>query len=333
MKKRILLLLIVLLFSAGSLAARPILIKLGSAAPDNSIWADSLKKMAAEWNRISDGQIQVKIYFAGFQDEADLIRKMKFNQLQAGILTGVGLQQLYPNVLAFSMPFLIQSDDEFSYVLDEMENTMKEEISKTGFKLLAWAKAGWIYFYTKEPITYPSDLKRMKIASSGTEAQDLMNAMKNIGFHPVSVASGEVLSALTSGMVEAIYSTPLMTGAMQWFGPADNVADMKVAPFLGGILISERVWRQIPDDIKPELLEVTEKIGAELDREIERLEEEATEQMKEYGLKVNPVPEDAREEWEKLFEQGRRQSGRTIYSDEFMERLQSIIDEYRRRNQ
>jgi TRAP-type C4-dicarboxylate transport system substrate-binding protein len=333
MKKRILFLIIIILFSAGSLAARPILIKLGSAAPDNSIWADSLKKMAAEWNRISDGQIQVKIYFAGFQDEADLIRKMKFNQLQAGILTGIGLQQLYPNVLAFSMPFLIQSDDEFSYVLDQMEDTMKEEISKTGFKLLAWAKAGWIYFYTKELITYPSDLKRMKIASSGTEAQDLMNAMKNIGFHPVSVASGEVLSALTSGMVEAIYSTPLMTGAMQWFGPADNVADMKVAPFLGGILISERVWRQIPDDIKPELLEVTEKIGAELDREIERLEEEATEQMKEYGLKVNPVPEDAREEWAELFEQGRRQSGSTMYSDEFMDRLQGVISEYRRRNQ
>ncbi len=333
MKKRILLLLIVVLFSAGSLAARPILIKLGSAAPDNSIWADSLKKMAAEWNRISDGQIQVKIYFAGFQDEADLIRKMKFNQLQAGILTGIGLQQLYPNVLAMSMPFLIQSDGEFTYVLNEMEETMKEEISKTGFKLLAWAKAGWIYFYTKEPITYPSDLRRMKIASSGTEAQDLMNAMKTIGFHPVSVASGEVLSALTSGMVEAIYSTPLMTGAMQWFGPADNVADMKVAPFLGGILISERVWRQIPDEIKPELLEVTEEIGTELDREIERLEEEATEQMKEYGLKVNPVPEDAREEWEELFEQGRRQSGRTMYSEEFMDRLQSVISDYRRRNQ
>jgi len=333
MRKRILLLFIVILFSAGSLAARPILIKLGSAAPDNSIWADSLKKMAAEWTRISDGQIQVKIYFAGFQDEADLIRKMKFNQLQAGILTGIGLQQLYPNVLALSMPFLIQSDEEFSYVLDQMEETMKEEISKTGFELLAWAKAGWVYFYTKEPVIYPSDLRRMKIASSGTEAQDLMNAMKNIGFHPVSVATGEVLSALTSGMVEAIYSTPLMTGAMQWFGPADNMADMKVAPFLGGILISDRVWRQIPDDIKPELLEVTEQIGEELDREIERLEGEATEQMKGYGLRVNPVPEDAREEWEELFEESRRQSGRTMYSEEFMDRLQDVISEYRRRNQ
>ena len=92
MKKRTFILLILLLCCVGTLAARPIVIKLGSAAPDNSIWADALKEMAAEWSQISDGQIQVKIYFSGFQDEADLIRKMKFNQLQAGILTGIGLQ-------------------------------------------------------------------------------------------------------------------------------------------------------------------------------------------------------------------------------------------------
>lgn len=286
--------------------------------------------MAAEWERISDGQVQVRIYFAGFKDEADLIRKMKFNQLQAGILTGVGLQQLYPNVLAFSMPFLIQSEAEFSHVLGEMGEQMAEEIDKTGFKLLAWAKAGWVYFYTKEPITYPDDLKRMKIAASGTEAADLVNAMKNLGFRPVSVPSGEVLSALTSGMVEAIYATPLMAGAMQWFGVADNMADMKVAPFLGGILINDRVWRQIPDELKPEMLEVTKEIGRELDREIGRLDEEATKQMQGYGMEINPVPDDAKEEWKELFERGRRQSGRTMYSKEFMDQLQAVIDEYRR---
>lgn len=333
MKKRTGILLVMLLLCVFTLTARPIVIKLGSAAPDNSIWADSLKEMAAEWGRISDGQIQVKIYFSGFQDEADLIRKMKFNQLQAGILTGIGLQQLYPNVLAFSMPRLIRNDAEFTYVLDEMGEMMQEQINKTGFKLLAWAKAGWIYFFTKEPVFYPSDLRRMKIASSGTDTEDLMNAMKNIGFHPVSVASGEMLAALTSGMAEAIYATPLMTGAMQWFGPADNMADMKVAPFLGGILISDRVWQQIPDDIKPELLDITKRIGAELDREIGRLEEEAVEQMKEYGLQVNPIPEDARQEWTEVFEEGRQQLSRTAYSKEFMDRIENTLDEYRRSNQ
>lgn len=331
MKKKIPALMILMILVLSGINARPIEIKLGSAAPDNSVWSDSLKKMAAEWSKISDGQIKVRIYFAGFKDESDLIRKMKFNQLQAGIVTGFGLQELYPNVLALSMPFLIRSADEFDYVLDEVGPRMAEEIDNTGFKLLAWAKAGWVYFYTRDPITYPGDLKKMKIAASGTDAGDLMNALKNLGFHPVNVPNSEVLPALASGMVDALYATPLAVGAMQWFGVADNMADMKVAPFLGGILISDRVWRQIPDSIKPELIESAKAIGRDLDKKIVELENDAVEQMKGYGLKVNSIPPDAVKEWKELFEQGQRQSGKNLYSREFMDHLQNTILDYRNR--
>ncbi len=331
-KKRIAVLVLILV-CAVSVAARPIVIKLGSAAPDNSIWADSLKELANEWNEISDGQIEVKIYFAGFKDEADLIRKMRFNQLQAGIVTGFGLQVLYPNVLALSVPFLIQSEDEFSYVLNQIGPVMAEQIEKSGFKLLTWAKAGWVYFYSKDPVIYPSDLRQMKIASTGTEGGNLMNALKDLGFHPVNVSAGEVLPALASGMVEAVYATPLAVAAMQWFGVADNMADMKVAPFLGGILISDRVWQRIPEDIRPELLEAVKRVGTRLDTQIGELEADVVEQMKSYGLKVNHVPPEAEEEWKELFERGRRQSGDSLYSEDFMRRLEQIIREYRSQNE
>ena len=332
LKKSIAVLLLLVTLGVSLAAARPIVIKLGSAAPDNSIWADSLKELANEWNEISDGQIEVKIYFAGFKDESDLIRKMRFNQLQAGIVTGFGLQVLYPNVLALSVPFLIQSEDEFSYVLNEIGPVMAEQIEKSGFKLLTWAKAGWVYFYSKKPITYPSDMRQMKIASTGSEGGDLMNALKELGFHPVNVSSGEVLPALASGMVEAVYATPLAVAAMQWFGVADNMADMKVAPFLGGILISDRVWQRIPEDIRPELLEAVKRVGNQLDQQIGELEEDVIEQMKSYGLKINHVPPEAEQEWKALFEKGRRQSGDTLYSENFMQRLEQILREYRSNN-
>ena len=332
---RVLFLVVLLFFVFGTVfaTARTIEIKLGSTAPDNSVWADALKRMANQWSEISDGQIRVRIYFAGFKDEADLIRKMRFNQLQAGIVSGFGLQALYPNALAFSMPFLIQSEEEFNYVLGELGPNMASEIDKTGFKLLSWATAGWVYFYTREPITYPEDLKKMKIASSGTEAEDITNAMKKLGFRPVSVSSNEVLSALAGGMVDAVYATPLMVGAMQWFGVAKHMADMKVAPFLGGILINDRVWRQIPEDIRPELIASAEAIAEELDMGIKELEDQAISEMKRHGLQVNEVPPEAVRQWEQLFEQGRRGSGENIYSQDFMEKIQETIREYHRRQE
>ena len=331
-KKSVTILVLAFMMGISVISARPMVIKLGSAAPDNSIWADSLKELANEWYEISDGQIEVKIYFAGFKDEADLIRKMRFNQLQAGIVTGFGLQVLYPNVLALSVPFLIQSEDEFEYVLDEIGPVMAEEIEKKGFKLLTWAKAGWVYFYTKKPMISPSDMRQMKIASTGSEGGDLMNALKNLGFHPVKVGNEEVLPALASGMVEAVYATPLAVAAMQWFGVANNMADMKVAPFLGGILISDRVWQRIPEDIRPQLLESVERVGNQLDQQIGELEDDIIEQMKSHGLRVNDIPPEAVEEWKALFERGRQQSGDTLYSVEFMQRLEVLLQEYRSSN-
>ena len=75
--------------------------------------------------------------------------------------------------------------------------------------------------------------------------------------------------------------------------------------------------------------EVAGKVAKVHVAEGDELEEDAVEEMKKHGLKVNPVPPGAVEEWKELFEKGRQQSGKNLYSQDFMDRLQEIIREYR----
>jgi TRAP-type C4-dicarboxylate transport system substrate-binding protein len=54
--------LLLAIFVAGALPG--LTIKLGSLAPVASPWDVGLKRMAGEWERLSEGRITVKIYSA-----------------------------------------------------------------------------------------------------------------------------------------------------------------------------------------------------------------------------------------------------------------------------
>lgn len=328
---RLITIVLVLVFSVAALSgARPIEIRLGSVAPDNSVYSEMLRDLAAEWEKISDGEVKLKIYFSGFKDDSDVIRKIRINQLQAGVVTGFGLQDLYPNLLALSIPSLIETDDELAYVLEKIRPTVQEQLNRKRFELISWSRAGWIYFFAREPVIYPEDLEDQKIASLGTgAASDMLNALKYIGFHPVPVPSNETLPALVSGMADAVYATPIAVAAGQWFGVTKHMTDMPIAPFVGGIVISQRAWQRIPEDLRPELLEATERLVDELDQELSELENEAIEEMKKHGLEVHQVPSSARREWKELFSEAVEWAAGNIYEEDFVDMVEQKLQEYR----
>ncbi len=74
------------IFLAAAVAAPGITIKLGSLAPAGSPWELGLKRLAAEWEKISGGTVTVKIYAGGVAgDEPDMIRKVRIGTLNAGL--------------------------------------------------------------------------------------------------------------------------------------------------------------------------------------------------------------------------------------------------------
>ena len=73
--------------------ADSIQIKLGTVVPDGSLWHRALKQMGADWQQATEGRIRLVIYAGGVQgDQATMIRRMRFNQLQAAALTVGGAQ-------------------------------------------------------------------------------------------------------------------------------------------------------------------------------------------------------------------------------------------------
>ena len=147
-----------------SSGATALTIKLGSVAPANSPWDLALRGLAADWARISDGEIEVKIFPGGIAgNETDMIRKIRIGQLQAAAMTAIAFNEIYPGLLAIAQPMLVRTDDEMRYVLDELAPFFTEQLEARGFVPLMWAPIGWVKFFAPQPALTADDLRRYKL--------------------------------------------------------------------------------------------------------------------------------------------------------------------------
>jgi TRAP-type C4-dicarboxylate transport system substrate-binding protein len=279
-------------------------IKMGSLAPEGSPWDKALKRIASDWSVLSGGKIRVKIFPGGIAgDEPDMVRKMRINQLQAAAITGIGLGSITESIYAVQLPLLIRTDAEFDYVIAEMGPALNGLLEEKGFTMLAWFLAGWAHFFTKTPMVTPAEMKKLKMQVDDS-APTINQAWKEMGFHIVPVPSTQVLPALQSGMIEAFTLTPLTAAATQWFGPAKHMADLRIAPMFGGILVSQRAWNRIDPGLKPELIAAVNRHLDTLRRETLALEAEAMRVMLDNGLIIHSVPPDAAAQWERVVAEG-----------------------------
>lgn len=295
--KRFVAALLALAFALAALPAAAQTIKLGTLAPEGSVWYRVLREMGEDWKRESNGRIQLRIYPGGIAgDDADMVRKMRIGQLHAAALTSQGLATIDEDIGVFQMPMLLTSDGELEFVQSELSKRFSRRLEDKGFKVLYWSQVGWVYLFSNRPVTAPADLRPLDIwVWSGDAAW--ADALKDAGYKPVPLPATEIHTALTSGLVDAFATTPVAALSYQWFGQAKHMMDMKWGPLTAAVVISMRTWERLPDDLKPALRAAAVRAGDAARAEILKLEADAIEAMKGYGLAVNPVSEAEEEMW------------------------------------
>lgn len=310
---------------AGSLA-----IKLGSLLPDGSPWDLALHDLSARWYELSTGSIVLKIYPGGITgDEPDMLRKMRIGQLQSAVLTGSGLAQIDPALLALQLPLLISDDHELAYLLEALRPALAARLEAQGYQVVLWTVAGWAHFFSRHPVDTPADLQRQRLHVPEGNPHETA-ALKRMGFHVVPLPVNEVLLGLQSGMVEAFIGSPLTAAVLQWFGGAKNMCGLRWAPLIGAVVIRRDTWEQVPPPLRPRLLKAAAAVETALQAETYRLERMALQVMLENGLQIHSVTAASRKEWEDLAQRGIRQLLGKHLPEEAYEETRRLLEAYRR---
>lgn len=304
-------------------------IKMGSLAPVGSPWETGLKAIAAEWQRLSNNAITMRLYAGGtVGDEPDMIRKIRIGQLDAAAITVSGLNGIFSGVKALSYPLFLGTDEELAYVLGKMQPFFERKIEEAGFKVVMWAPAGWVYFYSRGPIVTPDDLKRQKLWVWVGDP-DEVQAWQSSGFHVVPLPSTDIMTSLQSGMIDALIASPLLAASNQWFGVAQNQMGLRLAPMFGAAVVSLKVWSRIPADLQPKLIAAAQKAADALVPALAKADADAIAVMKQYGLKINPVPAAAEEAWRTFVAKGFELLVGKTFDRESLEMARGYLAEYR----
>ena len=321
--------LVALCLFCGATAASALTLKLGSLAPAGSPWELGLKRMAAEWERLSGGTVTVKIYAGGVAgDEPDMVRKIRIGTLNAALITVTGLQGIFNGTKSLSYPLLMHNDDELFYVLRKMEPYFDAELQKRGFKSFMWSPGGWAYFFSRAPVLNPDDLKKQKLwVWSGNP--DEIQAYQSAGFQTVTLASTDLMTSLQGGMVDALVTSPLVAASSQWFGIATNMSALKLAPLWGAAVVSTKAWAEVPADLQPKLIEAAQRIADSLLPDIIKADGQAIAVMQKYGLKIHEVTPTARAAWTDLFQRTFSPLVGKMYDKDAFAMAVRYLEEYR----
>jgi TRAP-type C4-dicarboxylate transport system substrate-binding protein len=308
------------------------IIKIGSIAPDRSPWNDALKEMGREWEKITNGQVILKIYPGGIAGgEDDMIRKMKLGTLGGAVMTNIGITKINPDAFVLNTPFLFNSEKEMNFVMKQMVPFFEKQNKEKGYQTIIWTMSGWLNIFSKNPILYPQDLKKQKLAfSTGEPAME--QAWKKSGYHIVPTELKDYMMALQSGMVEAFYLPPLLAAAGQYFPFAPHMYSLKIAPLVGGMVIVNKIWEKIPEAYKQPMMAAVQKIQTKLNVETDALEIKALATMKQNGLIIHEAPADSLAQWKEAANKGMDELIGKVFSKEIYEKLLLILQEYRQKN-
>jgi len=222
-------------------------IRMATMVPTGSIWDKNLRQMGSEWSRATGGRITITVFPGGAMgDEATLVRKMRFDNPQAAALSVIGLCRIDDAFEVLASPFFYESYDELNHVITALTPTLSARLEQKGLVLLAWGHAGWAYMFTTTPVRTVDDLKQIRIFTSAGDDR-MAQWYKSNGFHPVALSANDIPAQLklTTGMIDTAPSPPYLALVLQIFRDAKYVLDVRLAPLVGGLVISNTAWNKI----------------------------------------------------------------------------------------
>jgi len=330
MALRSLLSLLALLVVTGAHAADAVRIRLATMAPRGTSWHQNLLAMGEAWRSAQGPGAQFIVYTDGAQGgEPDVVRRMRIGQLNAAMLTVIGLSEIDDSVSALQkMPMVFRSWDELDYVREKLRPRLERRFLDKGFVVLSWGDAGWVRFFSKRPALHAADYRPMKMFAWAGDAPQA-DIMKSLGYRPVVLEVADILPALQTGMIDVVPSTPFWALTLQFYPHAPHMLELDWAPLVGAIVVTRALWEAMSPAGRDALRTAAEDAGVRMRALSRRQQRESVEAMRKRGLTVHAVSPEIEAEWramaERLYPQVR---GRMVPADLFDE-VQRLLREYR----
>jgi len=320
----------ILLLSVIAFGQKTFTIKMATVAPEGSSWIAELHDFEKQIAELTDGQISFRVYANAVQgSEKDVLRKMKLGQIDAATFTGVGLGDIVPEVRILDLPFLFRTSEEVDYVNSNLFSEFQTKFEEKGFYLVGWAEVGFVYLFTKKPVTTISDFKNIKMwLWKGDPLAKTTFEVMNISAIPLEIT--DVHTSLQTGMIDGVYISPYGVLALQWYVRTNYILEYPLTNSVGAVLMTTRKLNSMPDDLSQILVDETRKSMRRIVVSSREDNLESLTVLQEAGLElVSPKNQAAIDEFNAAGVEVREKLSGKLYSQELLDKIIRLLTEYR----
>ncbi len=313
-----------------SLQAQAQTLKIATLAPEGSQWVKDMRAGAKEIAERTDGRVKLKLYAGGVKgNDNKVLRKIRIRELNGAYFTATSVQDLYPDINIFGMPFLFRSEAEVRHVREKIEGQVKQGLLDAGFESFGIAGGGFARLMSGKPVQSLADLSREKVwVPEGDPIS--YEAMVAMNLSPVTLPVTDVLTGLQSGLVDIIGSPPVAALVLQWHTKVKYVTDLPLVYTIGFLALDKRAFAKIQPGDQLIVRQVLEEVNEVIDEANIKDNKAALAALENAGLKfVKPDPE-AAEQWRaKVMQANREMAGKGLVSAALFEEVEALLAEYR----
>ena len=272
--------------------AQNIVLKAHDTHPAGYPTVAAVESFGKKLDAATKGRMKVQMFpGAVLGQEKEAVEQAQLGAIQlARISLGV-IGPVVPEVDVFNMPFVFRDINHMRKVIDgPIGQELLDKVSTSQARLigLSWMDGGSRSLYAKKPVRTPADLKGVKVRMMGNPLfVDTMNAM---GGNGISMAYGEVFTALQTGVIDGAENNPPSMFTSNHYTTGAKYYSQTHHLIIPEILVMSKVtWDKLSNDDKALVKKLAREAQMEQRALWDKSVEEHTAKLKAAGVEFIPV--------------------------------------------
>ncbi|MFZ8803794.1 MAG: TRAP transporter substrate-binding protein DctP [Candidatus Calescibacterium sp.] len=290
-------------FYISNLFAQQIVLKCATIAPENSPWAELVRKASQEIQEKTGGLVKMEWYFSSIAgDEPDIAKKLKEGKLDCAGLTGNGISYLVPPIRILELPFFLKNVKEVDFIKQRSMKLFQNIANDYNVKLIWISDLGFVYIFSKQPLKKLDDIKGKTVwVWKGDYLAEFIGKFFQSEFQikPFPIPVQDVKSQLDQ--IQILYNTPYALNVFGWDSGVKYILSQPLNFSFTSLIVSKNSMDKIPPNYQNIVEEVLRKYLDILTKMNRESDNKAIDILKRKGVEMIDFSQDEVKKAEDIF--------------------------------
>jgi TRAP-type C4-dicarboxylate transport system substrate-binding protein len=263
-------------------------------------------------------------------NDENVLRKIRIGQLQGGAVTAGSMVSINPDISIYELPYLFDSLEQVDYVRSKMDADLLDKLEENGFVSFGLAEGGFSYMMSDEELQFIEDLRSKKVwLPAGHAVGDTVFGIADVA--PVTLPISDVLTALQTGLIDTVITSPIAAIALQWHTKINYVVDEPLAYFSALMVIDKKAFSKLKQEDQALVRTAMSEAFRNIDAQNRKDNVAARDALLNQGIKFVQLNPAARAEWRNVGQEAvKKLEKQNKYSQKAYDALMNYLDESRK---